>query len=55
MTEKPVAWLIRENRTSGGSTVTAGAMFKSREAAEAAAARMTNRWRTCVAFPVFDR
>jgi hypothetical protein len=56
MTQPPVAWLIREMRGPKRDQlrVMAGKVFLSEETANAAAARLTNRWRLCMAFPVFE-
>lgn len=48
---EPEAWLIRETK-NGKASVLYGHMFKTAEAANAAALRMTNGWRLCQAFPV---
>lgn len=49
---EPIAYLIRENRSNMAPSIMCGKMFKSRKAAEAAAERLTNRWRTCTVVPV---
>lgn len=57
MTERPIAWLIRETRGQGfnaRSRVMLGKVFRERANAEAAAARLTNRWTRCEALPVFE-
>lgn len=48
---EPEAWLIREIKGNKAS-VLYGYMFKSKETADAAALRLTNSWRLCLAFPV---
>lgn len=47
----PDAWLIRKIK-NGEATVLAGHVFKSEATAQAAALRLTNQWRVCIAFPV---
>lgn len=58
MPDEPIAWLIRETYLKNGGAylprVMAGKIFVTEEAALAAAARMTNRYWTREAFPVFE-
>ena len=54
MNEEPIAWLIRATWTGGPSTILAGAVFKSAKTANAAAKRMSNRFKQCTAVPVFE-
>lgn len=49
----PAAWLIRST-AFGRQSFVAGKMFKSLEAAEKAAKRISNHWRKCEAVPVFE-
>lgn len=53
MTEvaQPIAWLLREMKL-GRARIMPGHCFKSAERADAAAARMSGRWRTVTAVPV---
>ena len=55
MSEKPIAWLIRESGHQGQAPrVMSGKMFISEDAARAAAMRLTNRHWLRQAFPVFN-
>jgi len=49
---RTLAYLIRESRPNMAPSIMCGKMFKSREAAEAAAERLSNHWRTCTVVPV---
>ena len=46
-----IAFLLREHR-HGVPTIMSGKMFKNRKAADDAAERLTNRWRTVTVVPV---
>ena len=48
---QPIAWLIRETK-HGKTKVACGEVFMREESARRAAARLTNSWRKCEAFPV---
>lgn len=60
---EPVAYLLRrlEHRTKPAhgnarpGSIEYGHMFKNPETAEAAAKRLSNRWRTMIVVPVYDR
>lgn len=54
MSERPIAWLIRETYGVNRPRVMSGRMYKSEDAAHVAAMRLTNRHRLCQAFPVFE-
>lgn len=46
-------WGIAEFR-DGERTILTARAYRSREAAEQAAKRMTNAWRTCTAIPLYE-
>jgi hypothetical protein len=55
MSDRPIAWLIRESGPQGQSPrVMSGRMFISEDAARAAAHRLTTRHWLRQAFPVFE-
>jgi hypothetical protein len=54
MSDRPIAWLIRETHKDGRCRVVTGKCFRNKEAAQAAAVRMTNLYWLRQAFPVFN-